>query len=202
MKYLAVISLVLATWGMALAGGSHGHGKGERTSFIEKHDADGNGLVSFEEFSEYFKTHFEEMDSNGDGVISEDEVQALHETRMATRHKRMQAHIGGALAIHADADSSGTVTGDEWTTFINSLETDETGAIDFSTLANENKPNIARQMARKHGKRTPPIADQNENGVVDVEDLQFLFQELDADQNGVLENGEISRRRWNKGKRR
>lgn len=52
-----------------------GHHEGEGKMF-EKHDLNGDGSISQDEFLEHAKKKFQKRDANGDGIISKDEAQA------------------------------------------------------------------------------------------------------------------------------
>jgi len=197
-RTLTLISIILLASGALMAQGHHRQEGSRQGSIMERHDLNGDGQITYEEFAESFKEHFDNMDQNGDGVITEVDVKALHEERLAGRSQRMASHIGGMFAYHADSDGSGDVTQEEWTTFVNGLETDENGTVDLSSIAR-------RPMGTPRGDRAARhlvMLDRNENGQVDIEDLNLLFTELDADGSGALEQGELGSRGHGRGKHR
>ncbi len=65
--------------------GDGGHDR--KNQMFEKHDTNGDGMISEAEFLEHAKKKFGEKDSNGDGSISKDEAKAAHD---AKREKRKE----------------------------------------------------------------------------------------------------------------
>lgn len=189
-RTLTLISIIFLACGALTAGQGHGHHRSER-GMMNKHDLNEDGQVTFEEFTESMREHFDKMDQNGDGVITEDDVQALHEEMQANRSKRMIQHVGSRLVRQADGDESKTVTREEWTAFVSGLATTEDGALDLSSL-------MRRSPRRSGGERAGQrhlMLDRNENGMLDPEDLQLLFDELDSDGSGILELTETHKQR-------
>ena len=48
---------------------------------FEKHDTNGDGVISQDEFMSHAQERFNENDTNNDGAISQDEAQAVREKR-------------------------------------------------------------------------------------------------------------------------
>lgn len=68
-------------------GSGMGGRDGKSSKMFEKHDADGDGVISESEFLEHAKVKFDERDTDGNGSISKDEARAAHE---AKRKKRQE----------------------------------------------------------------------------------------------------------------
>ncbi|MCB1651771.1 MAG: EF-hand domain-containing protein [Alphaproteobacteria bacterium] len=98
MKKLLMLSAALMTLGAASAmaqpapgeGPMHGGMKHEKGQMFQKHDLDGDGVVSKEEFLKQAEEKFAKIDTNGDGVISKEEAQAAHEKMREKMQERMQ----------------------------------------------------------------------------------------------------------------
>ncbi len=58
----------------------HEGGEGHKGKMFEKHDSNGDGVISESEFLEHAKKKFSEKDKNGDGVISKEEARENHES--------------------------------------------------------------------------------------------------------------------------
>ena len=85
-KLLALGACALAfTATPALAGHHEGCKKG---GMFEKHDTDGDGFVSKDEFLKHSEDKFSRIDENGDGKISKEEGMAAHEKM----RKKMKEH--------------------------------------------------------------------------------------------------------------
>lgn len=80
-------------------------------------DANGDGVISAQEFDDAAKARFQRMDANHDGVIDADELAAIQKRMEERRAKRPDADggpgprpaAGGALAA-MDTDHDGKVT--------------------------------------------------------------------------------------------
>lgn len=48
---------------------------------MKKHDTNGDGVISKDEFLNFAEEKFNKMDNNGDGTITKDEAQAAHKHR-------------------------------------------------------------------------------------------------------------------------
>ncbi|MFK7839836.1 MAG: hypothetical protein AB8B83_05840 [Bdellovibrionales bacterium] len=67
-----------------------GHGEGGKGKKFEKHDTNGDGVISKDEFLDHASERFSKMDSNSDGTISKEEAKAGHEKRRAEMKERMK----------------------------------------------------------------------------------------------------------------
>ncbi len=91
MKKLTILTAlaVMVSIPFALAGeGGKGHGKhGEK--MFERHDTNGDGVISKDEFMDSAEERFKKMDADGNGEISKDEAKAHHKT-MKDKWKAMK----------------------------------------------------------------------------------------------------------------
>ncbi|SFK62777.1 hypothetical protein [Caulobacter sp. UNC279MFTsu5.1] len=99
---LAVLSLA-AVAGMAHAQGPRGN-----------QDANGDGVISAQEFEDAARARFQRLDANHDGVIDAEELAAIQKRMEARRAEHPEAGRGpggGAGALAAmDADHDGKIT--------------------------------------------------------------------------------------------
>ena len=89
-KRLIIMSAVLLSFGSghALAeGDGKGHHKGAK---FEKHDLNGDGTISEDEFLQHAKDRFSNIDANGDGSVSEEEAKAHHKAKRAEMKARVK----------------------------------------------------------------------------------------------------------------
>ena len=110
MKKLLMMSVVTLAFSVAPAlaephgGPRDGSGDGKGGAMFQKHDTNGDGFVSQEEFLDHAKQRFDDMDGDGDGKISKEEAQAHHaemkekwkekrEERMEKREERMEKRM-------------------------------------------------------------------------------------------------------------
>ena len=64
---------------------NHKGGHGDKGQMFEKHDTNGDGVISEAEFLEHAKKKFADKDTNGDGSISKDEAKAAKEAKRAKK---------------------------------------------------------------------------------------------------------------------
>lgn len=99
---LAALCFVAATAGQAHAQGPRGG-----------QDANGDGVVSAQEFEDAAKARFQRLDANHDGVIDAEELAAIQKRMEARRAEHPDAGKGGGggAALSAmDADHDGKIT--------------------------------------------------------------------------------------------
>ena len=80
MKKLLMLSALVLTVGAAPALAGDYEGKGDhKGKMFEKHDTNGDGVISKEEFLDHATNRFSEMDANDDGEVSKEEAKAAHD---------------------------------------------------------------------------------------------------------------------------
>lgn len=87
-KYL-VLGAVVATAGFFVSGAviaNHHKGAGK---LFEKHDTNGDGVISKAEFLTHAEERFTKMDADGNGEVTKDEAKAYKE-KMRTKLKEMK----------------------------------------------------------------------------------------------------------------
>ena len=107
MKKLLTFSAVVLAFSTApvLAGNSDeakkGHGSG---GMFEKHDLNGDGVISKDEFLKQAENRFSQMDKNGDGSISKDEAQSAHKSmrEKMKEHREMRKEKRAEKADSSD----------------------------------------------------------------------------------------------------
>jgi Ca2+-binding EF-hand superfamily protein len=149
-------------------------------------DHDGDGVVSLDDLNWFFSL----LDRNDDGTAEKSEAKPL----------RGQARrAASALFRAADADESRDVTADEWSAFLAGLVTDENGAVSLDDLASKvHGPRFPRGEDDDTSRRDRALTrayDRDGDGVVEVSDLQAIFDLADADADGALGSTELRPRR-------
>lgn len=152
--------------------------------FSSRFDENQDGQVTRDEF-ERNVDRFAMLDRNGDGVLTEDDFQGGPE-----RH-------GGMIARMADADRNREVTPDEWQTFLAAVDPDGDGVIRDEELE------AFFASRRPADAPTPPVQDRkppregwldrDEDGVLEIDDLNAIFAELDANGDQTLASDELPR---------
>jgi Ca2+-binding EF-hand superfamily protein len=149
-------------------------------------DHDGDGVVSLDDLNWFFSL----LDRNEDGTAEKSEAKPL-------RGRARRA--AGALFRAADADESGDVTADEWSAFLAGLAVDENGAVSLDDLASKVRgPRFPRGEDDDTSRRDRALTrayDRDGDGVVEVSDLQAIFDLADADADGALGSTELRPRR-------
>jgi len=87
MKTLVILSLSAFAIGFAMPAFAEGKGKG---GMFEKHDTDGDGVISKSEFLSHAEARFSSMDVNGDGSVSKDEAKSKHKEMREKMKERVQ----------------------------------------------------------------------------------------------------------------
>lgn len=149
-------------------------------------DHDGDGTVSRDDLNFFFSL----LDRNDDGTAQKSEAKPLRgQTRRAA----------GALFRAADADDSRDVTADEWAAFLAGLVVDENGAVSLDDLASKvGGPRFPHGEDGDTSRRDRALLhayDRDGDGVVEVSDLQAIFDLADADADGALGSSELRPRR-------
>ena len=184
-------------------------GPGLQAGIFGDFDTDQDGVISREEFDRGVDTLFTELDQDGDSTLSKDELPRFRGPRHGYRHG-MRRHPGKGpmagmlVARAADADDDGEVASEEWQTFLDSLEVDADGAISEDSLrAMLPRPPGMRQAP---GDRRGPgsghlsrMLDRDGDSVLDIDDLNAAFTELDQDGDGALQAEELPHFRGHRG---
>ena len=145
-------------------------------------DRDGDGLLEVEDLRQLFV----DLDANGDGEVTRDEL-----PRISGERRRFASRLVARLA---DADEDRQVTGAEWQALLAGLDADADGVItqdEWFALLTEREPSAERF------ERLVRVLDRNDNAVLETSDLEAIFDELDSDASGVIEEDE-----WRRGGRR
>lgn len=92
MKKLTILTalavMVSVPYALAEEGG-RGHGKHGGKKMFERHDTNGDGVISKSEFIASAEERFKKMDADGNGEISKDEIKA-HHAKMKDKWKAMK----------------------------------------------------------------------------------------------------------------
>ena len=82
MKNLALLAALGIAVSAAPAIAGHHEGMGDKKhSMFEKHDTDGDGMISMDEYMAKAKEKFAKKDTNGDGMISKEEAKEYKEEK-------------------------------------------------------------------------------------------------------------------------
>lgn len=88
-KILAMTVLALAISSPAAFADDHGGKDGKRGGkMFEKHDTNGDGVISKDEFMNHASEKFSKMDADGNGEVTKDEGKAAWEAR----REKMKEH--------------------------------------------------------------------------------------------------------------
>ena len=64
----------------------------KKNQFFEKHDADGDGTISKDEFISHTESMFMEMDADGDGSVSQEEAKTKMQEKRGKMKDRIQSY--------------------------------------------------------------------------------------------------------------
>ena len=87
MKKFMLLSAIVMGF-VVLPAASYADGHGGKGKMFEKKDANGDGVISKDEFIKAQEEKFSEMDADGSGDISKEEASAAHEAR----REKMKEH--------------------------------------------------------------------------------------------------------------
>ncbi len=167
--------------------GSDRHGgPGDRLAEL---DTNGDGEISRAEYEAV--DHFARHDRNGDGVLNQDDRPSRDEMRSRGRHRGPSpgAMVGMMLALGADADENRVTTESEWDAHVYAMDLDGNGELDLAEWTAALAP---PEDARRGGLNEERFAhmierlDTNENGVIDVAEVESVFAKLDDDGDGEV----------------
>lgn len=91
-KLMAFTALALAVSTAPALAEQHGEG-GHKGGMFEKHDTDGDGVISKDEFLSHAEERFSTMDADGNGEVSKDESKAARQSmkeKMKERREKRQ----------------------------------------------------------------------------------------------------------------
>ncbi len=183
--------------------GPPAHGSKLLGGFAADFDTDQDGTVSREEFDRGSDALFAELDRDGDGALSGEELPRFRGPRHG-RGPGRGAMAGMIVARAADEDGDGEVTAGEWQIFLAALEVGADGAITEESLrAVLPKPPGMREVPEGvRGSRIGRLArllDRDDDSLLETEDLDAIFAELDQDGDGALMAEELPRFRGHRG---
>ncbi len=166
--------------------------------FTERHDLDGDGQVSADEFGRS-DARFQELDADGDGFV----VREDFERAVAAGRQRM----GAGFLRSADGDRDGAVTAGEWADFLAEIDADGDGLVSEAELpappfrpgrpGPPPPPEDAPEAGVERPSRVEHLAtvlDEDGDGVLEIADLQAAFASADADGDGALTGDELPSR--------
>jgi Ca2+-binding EF-hand superfamily protein len=184
---IATACVLLAFSGVALAQFDRQAEFWER--FSERHDEDGDGRVTAEEFGRSYP-RFQSLDVDGDGAVTSEELEA------AVAEMGGRPAPGHGLVRSADADRDGAVTREEWSARLAEIDSDGDGALTDEELTESFLRRHQRHQRRVAWRFGPPSAhlDFNEDGQLDFGDLDSLYSGLDADGDGTISAAEMPER--------
>ena len=159
-------------------------------------DADNDGFLTKDErkghkeaMREDFKNQrFAKLDTNGDGLLSKDEMDARGDSRKARKKARRNARLE-----KFDTNLDGELSEAERTV--------------MKAERDEKRSEMKAQRKDKKGKRSKrPKVDANDDGLISFDEhmavSEQLFTRMDANGDGVLTQGEGTRRRGKRGEKR
>lgn len=180
--------------------GPRGHFRGNHWEhFSERFDTNDDGAVSREEFQRE-DDRFERMDRNDDGQLTAEDFEGLER-----RRARFRGHGPGfgAMLHGADADQNREVSAEEWQSFLVALDADGNGAIAAEEIQAHGE--AQRELRGLPARPEPPAgapdllalamerADKDGDGTLETSDLQTIFDDLDANDDGNLDADELPR---------
>ncbi len=92
-KLLMLAAAILVFQATPVLADNHGDHGGKKGKMFEKHDTNGDGMVSEAEFLEHAKKKFAEKDTNGDGSISKEEAKAAKKGKRSKMKENMKERM-------------------------------------------------------------------------------------------------------------
>ena len=203
-RFLTTLTLALAFFLSAsivtlpAVAAPHGEGEGHpRQNFIERHDANGDGEVTADEYDG--RIPFERVDFNGDGVITQSDFAE----RIA---ERVQTHITLRAIVKAGAEGDGEngVSLSEFSDYLTTLDTDSDGALTREELSamrmrdrsgeGEGRGPRGRRFQERGPRFEGPHGDGEPRSVA-ITDLESTFSKFDEDGDNIVTRDEFPQRR-------
>ena len=202
-----IVILALVALGPPAASGQEPAERGPRLlgGLAADFDTDGDGSLSREEFDRGVGALFAELDRDGDGRLDAEELPRFRSGM--GRHRRPGLGFGPMagmiVARAADGDGDGEVASREWRAFLDSLTVEDDGTVSEQSLhaalpIRRRAAGEATPPGLKSGHGPPPgrlsrVLDRDGDAVLEIDDLNAVFAELDQDGDGDLKAEELPR---------
>jgi len=146
----------------------------------KKYDANRDGRIDPNEYLRG-EEKFRRLDRDRDGALTAEDFQG------PLRGGGTGKMVVNRLVRSADGDRDGSVNGEEWKAFLDSLGADQQGIIDSGTL----RARFALEGRGAAPPGTPRLIDRDGDGQVTMDDLRSAFEDLDVDGSGIIERAEL-----------
>ncbi len=159
---------------------------------MKSHDSDGDGKVSLEEYKRG-EDRFKRLDKDSDGFLTEADFSGeMNRGRRGGRgNRRSRGGMGGRmLGLMADSNQDNEVSAEEWKQLIAKVEKD---GFDLSSMK------LSREIPARMLDRIEAMFDTNDDGKVEVSELQELFNKADSNKDSKLSSEELGQRRGRRG---
>ena len=157
--------------GSVILGQRHRENAGPPRGLFAELDVNQNGIFEKDEFAGLFQL----LDKNGDGMLTIQEMPC---------GKKSKGRNRGGWITTSDSNKDRVITSEEWALFL-SQHQNEDGSIDLAAVLQG--PMIDR-MTQK--------LDQNQNGLIELEEIQVIFDRKDRNGDGqISEDDRISGRK-------
>ena len=156
--------------GVILGGNRQGQNRRPHMGPMAELDSNQNSILEKDEFAGLFRI----LDLNSDGILTKGELPQPREKGFGGR-KGMPS-----LMQEADANQDAITTSDEWTSFLTKHQRED-GTIDMASLVEG--PRIGHMTSR---------LDQNQNGTVELEEIQAIFDRMDHNGDGQVSSNDRS----------
>jgi len=178
-----------------------------------KADLNQDGQVTKAEFTQSALDRFASADTNGDNFLSKDERKALREARREKRDdrrfERLDADKDGAVSraeMDAMREKRDDKRAERRAKMLERFDTNLDGKLSEVERTAMKAERDARKGERKAKRAERPRPDTNGDGFVSLDEhlavTEALFARMDANQDGVLTEGEGKKRKGRKSKKR